>query len=137
MLVLRGPRRRPGAVGLQREIAIRKGGGQSQGRYQVSHSMLIGRIGTLAAVAACFLFVAACTPTAEGTREDQKNPFYLAGKERVQSMDYTGAVESFEKSLQENPRSVLAHFELGLVHEQHLGDYAAALYHYNKALKLR
>src|SRR5678815_393053 len=90
-----------------------------------------------AAVAACFLFVAACTPTAEGTREDQKNPFYLAGQERVQSMDYTGAVESFEKSLQENPRSVLAHFELGLVHEQHLGDYAAALYHYNKALKLR
>lgn len=52
-------------------------------------------------------------------------------------MDYAGAVESFEKSLQQNPRSVLAHFELGLVYEQHLGDYAAALYHYGKALKLR
>ena len=85
----------------------------------------------------CCALLGACTPTAEGTREEQKNPFYLAGKERVQAMDYTGAVESFEKSLQQNPRSVLAHFELGLVHEQHLGDYAAALYHYNKALKLR
>jgi tetratricopeptide (TPR) repeat protein len=82
-------------------------------------------------------WLGACTPTAEGNREEQKNSFYLAGKERIQAMDYAGAVESFEKSLQENPRSVLAHFELGLVYEQHLGDYAAALYHYGKALKLR
>src|SRR6188474_942634 len=82
-------------------------------------------------------WLGACTPTAEGNREEQKNSFYLAGKERIQAMDYAGAVESFEKSLQQNPRSVLAHFELGLVYEQHLGDYAAALYHYGKALKLR
>lgn len=78
-----------------------------------------------------------CVPTAEGTRDEQKNPFYLTGKERLQAMDYQGAVDSFERALQENPKSVLAHFELGVVHEVHLGDYATALYHYNKALKMR
>jgi tetratricopeptide (TPR) repeat protein len=98
--------------------------------------MTIRQQWTLVALSLC-AFLGACTPAAEGTREEQKNPFYIAGKERVQAMDYAGAVESFEKSLQQNPRSVLAHFELGLIYEQHLGDYAAALYHYGKALKLR
>jgi LysM repeat protein len=39
--------------------------------------------------------------------------------------------------VEDNPRSVLAHFELGVLFEQHANDYAAALYRYNKALKLR
>lgn len=89
--------------------------------------------------AALFLVLAAagCVRTAEGPREEQKNPFFLAGKEKLQSMDYTGAAESFERALQDDPRSVLTHFELGVLYDQHLADYAAALYHYNKALKLR
>jgi len=98
--------------------------------------MTIRQQWSFAALLLCAI-LGACTPTAEGPQDDQKNPFYLSGKERVQAMDYTGAVESFERALQQNPRSVLAHFELGLVHEQHLADYATALYHYNKAIKLR
>jgi LysM repeat protein len=81
--------------------------------------------------------VTGCVRTAEGPREEQKNPFYLAGKERLQAMDYHGAAESFERALQENPKSVLTHYELGVLYDQHLADFAAALYHYNKALKLR
>jgi LysM repeat protein len=108
----------------------------TRGVVRLACAMTIRQQWTLVALAFC-AFLGACTPAAEGTHEEQKNPFYLAGKERVQAMDYAGAVESFEKSLQQNPRSVLAHFELGLIYEQHLGDYAAALYHYGKALKLR
>ncbi len=83
------------------------------------------------------LVSAGCMRTAEGPREEQRNPYYLAGKERLQAMDYRGAAESFERALQENPSSVLTHFELGVLYDTHLADYPAALYHYNRALKLQ
>jgi len=78
-----------------------------------------------------------CTPTAETQLDEQRNPHYLAGKEKLGALDYKGAVESFERAVEDNPRSALAHFELGVLFEQRENDYAAALYHYNKALKLR
>lgn len=52
-------------------------------------------------------------------------------------MDYQGAAEAFERALQDDPKSVLTHFELGVLYETHLADYPAALYHYNKVLKIR
>lgn len=78
-----------------------------------------------------------CTPTAETQLDEQRNPHYLAGKEKLGALDYKGAIESFERAVEDNPRSALAHFELGVLFEQRESDYAAALYHYNKALKLR
>src|SRR5688572_29307021 len=78
-----------------------------------------------------------CTPTAESQLDEQKNPHYQAGKSRLSALDYKGAVESFERAIEDNPRSALAHYELGVLFDQHEADYAAALYHYNKALKLR
>ena len=78
-----------------------------------------------------------CSRTAETTLDEQQNPHYRAGKEKLSGLDYKGAIESFERAVEDNPRSVLAHFELGVLFEQHANDYAAALYHYNKALKLR
>ena len=55
----------------------------------------------------------------------------------MSALDYKGAIDCFERAVEENPRSALAHFELGVLYDQHENDYAAALYHYNKALKLR
>jgi hypothetical protein len=78
-----------------------------------------------------------CTPTAEMQLDEQKNPYYLAGKEKQQALDPKGAIESFERAIEDNPRSALAHYELGVLYEQQENDYASALYHYNKALKLR
>jgi LysM repeat protein len=78
-----------------------------------------------------------CTPTVESQLDEQKNPHYQAGKSRLSALDYKGAVESFERAIEDNPRSALAHYELGVLFDQHEADYAAALYHYNKALKLR
>ena len=78
-----------------------------------------------------------CTPTSETQLDEQRNPHYLAGKEKLGALDYKGAIESFERAVEDNPRSALAHFELGVLFEQRESDYAAALYHYNKALKLR
>jgi tetratricopeptide (TPR) repeat protein len=52
-------------------------------------------------------------------------------------MDYQGAIESFEKALEVNPRSAAAHFELACLFENREADPAAAIYHYQQYLKLR
>ena len=81
--------------------------------------------------------LAGCRPGATGQGDEQKDPYYLAGKNRLQERNYQGAIAMFEKTLDVNPRSASAHFELGVLYEQQQGDYAAALYHYQKAVTLR
>lgn len=83
----------------------------------------------------CFL-VAGCRIASQGHSDEQKDPYYLAGKNRLQDRDYQGAIEMFEKALDVNPRSGSAHFELGILYEQQQADYAAALYHYQRAVML-
>ena len=95
------------------------------------------RLRLLPLVLLLLLVWAGCSPTAETPLDEQRNSNYQTGKERLSAMDYKGAVEAFERATEENPRSALAHYELGVLYDQHENDYAAALYHYNKALKLR
>src|SRR5262245_36279458 len=83
------------------------------------------------------LVLCGCLPPTENQADEQKNPHYLAGKEKLAALDYKGAIESFERAVEDNPRAALAHYELGVLYENRENDYAAALYHYNKALKLR
>src|SRR5262245_37048818 len=78
-----------------------------------------------------------CEPTATSQGEEEKEPHYLAGKSRVSEMDYAGAIASFEKALEANPRSASAHFELASLCEQHAEDPAGAIYHFERYLRLR
>lgn len=78
-----------------------------------------------------------CYPVSEKSSEEENNRYFQTGKSLVNSLDYPGAVEAFEKALQENPRSASAHFELGLIYYQNVSDYAAAIYHFEKYLRLR
>lgn len=78
-----------------------------------------------------------CSPTGEPQMDEEKNPHFQAGREKLSALDYKGAVESFERAVEDNPRSARAHYELGVLFDQQVNDYAAALYHYQKALKLR
>lgn len=71
------------------------------------------------------------------TIDEQKETHYLRGRNRVSTQDYPGAIEEFEKALQINPRSAAAHFELAWLHEEHMKDWAAAIYHYQKHLQLK
>jgi LysM repeat protein len=76
-----------------------------------------------------------CTP-GEGRADDEKEPHFVLGQSRVNAMDYGGAIEAFEESLEANPQSAAAHFELGMLYEEKQPDPAAAVYHYERYLKL-
>jgi LysM repeat protein len=78
-----------------------------------------------------------CDSGPETSLDEQKDPHYLNGRNRVSSQDYAGAIDEFEKALQANPRSASAHFELAWLNEEQMKDYAAAIYHYEQHLKLR
>src|SRR5580692_5937680 len=86
-----------------------------------------------------FLFVLAmaaalsgCTPN---DQDEEKEPHYVLGQSRVNAMDYQGAVEAFEESLEVNPHSAAAHYQLGMLYENQESDPAAAIYHYEQYLK--
>jgi LysM repeat protein len=83
------------------------------------------------------LALSGCERYAQSQFDEEKEPHFLAGKSRVSTMDYRGAIESFEKAIQVNPRSASAHFELACLFDQKEADPAAAIYHYEHYLKLR
>lgn len=77
-----------------------------------------------------------CFPAGRGQSDEEKEPHFIAGKSRVNAMDFKGAVESFEKALEANPRSAAAHFELGWLFDQRQPDPSAAIFHYERYLRL-
>jgi LysM repeat protein len=83
------------------------------------------------------LLLSGCGPSGSGASDEEKEPHFLAGKERISTLDWNGAIESFEKALQANPRSGAAHFELAWIYDQKEVDPAAAIYHYQHFLQLR
>ena len=78
-----------------------------------------------------------CFPGSTGPADEQKEPHFINGQLRSRARDYPGAIEEFEKSLEANPRSASAHFELGWLYEESVKDFATAIYHYQRHNKLR
>ncbi|MGO8764982.1 MAG: LysM peptidoglycan-binding domain-containing protein [Limisphaerales bacterium] len=89
-----------------------------------------------------FLAVTVCVSAAlsgclpdQGQSDEEKEPHYVLGQSRVNSMDYQGAAEAFEESLEVNPHSAQAHYQLAMLYDTKLTDPAAAIYHYQEYLK--
>ena len=78
-----------------------------------------------------------CDRVATSPADEEKDPHYLQGLNRMKSFDHRGAIESFERALESNPRSASAHYRLGLLYEEKEADPASAIYHYSRFLKLR
>jgi hypothetical protein len=87
----------------------------------------------------CSMVLGGCLPSGPSQMDEEREPHFLTGKRRVSEMDYKGAIEAFEKALEVNPKSAMAHYELGLLLESEKGeiDPAAAVYHLEQYLKLR
>lgn len=103
--------------------------------------MLFAWFSRFALAAVCVALFGGCFPPPESKLDENKNPYFLEGKARVAARDYKGAIDAFEKALEIHPRSALAHFELGMLYEQHSDqterDYINAMYHYQEVLRLR
>jgi len=77
-----------------------------------------------------------CTPPEQSRADERKEPHFVLGQNRVNAMDYQGAIEAFEKSLEANPHSATAHYELGWLYDEKEPDPVSAIYHYRQYLKL-
>jgi tetratricopeptide (TPR) repeat protein len=99
--------------------------------------ILLGSFTRTALAILCAVTLCGCFPSGQSQQDEEKEPHFLAGRARVNSMDFDGAIESFEKALEVNPRSASAHFELGWLFAEKESDPAAAIYHYEQYLKLR
>lgn len=88
-------------------------------------------------VALCSAVLCGCFPPGADRQEEEKEPHFLRGRARVNAMDYQGAIESFGKALEVNPHSAAAHLELGWLYAEKAADPSAAIYHYERYLKLR
>lgn len=77
-----------------------------------------------------------CMPSDSSPLDDEKEPHFVLGKSRVNAMDYAGAVEAFTESLEVNPHSAAAHFQLACLFDTKVSDPAAAIYHYQEFLRL-
>jgi len=96
---------------------------------------LFGKWNTVLLAAAFLAAVAGCSPMDQGSMDEEKEPHYVLGKSRVNAMNYTGAIEAFEESLEANPHSAQAHYQLAMLYENQESDPAAAIYHYQQYLK--
>jgi tetratricopeptide (TPR) repeat protein len=76
-----------------------------------------------------------CTP-GQDQGDEEKEPHFVLGQSLVNAMDYQGAVDAFEESLEANPRSAAAHYQLAMLFDEKVPDPAAAIYHYQQYLKL-
>jgi LysM repeat protein len=88
-------------------------------------------------VLSLFAILIGCTPQPETQADDQNEPFFVLGRKLVIERDFKRAVDSFEKTLELNPRHVGAHYEVALLYETKLNEPAIALYHYKQVLRLR
>ncbi|MFO1499077.1 MAG: LysM peptidoglycan-binding domain-containing protein [Verrucomicrobiota bacterium] len=95
---------------------------------------VLPRVLTLAALA---MGLSGCFPVGSSPADEEKDPHYLAGKNRLSAMDYDGAIAAFENALISNPKSAAAHLELGFLYEEKKNNYATAIHHFEKHLELR
>ena len=107
-------------------------------RFVYFFDVTLWRIFSFALLAAiCGLALCGCNPPGQSVADEEKEPQFLIGRSRVNTMNFAGAIEAFEQALEKNPQSGAAHFELGWLNAEKESDWAAAIYHYQKYLKLR
>ena len=76
-----------------------------------------------------------CEPPAQSTADDEREPHYVLGQNRLSAMDYPGAAEAFETSLEVSPHSAMAHYQLAIIYENEKTNPAIAIYHYEQYLR--
>jgi LysM repeat protein len=105
------------------------------GRLKFMLMLRLTVVAMFAGLVALALGLSGCIP-GDSHADEEKDPHYQSGINLVNSQDFKGAVEEFEKALETNPRSAAAHFQLGWLYDNKINDSAAAIYHYQRHLQL-
>ena len=90
----------------------------------------------LLVVSVALAAVGGCSPGESGQMAEEKEPHFVLGNSRCNEMDWPGAIEAFQESLEVNPHSAQAHYRLAVLYDTESPDPAAAIYHYEQYLKL-
>jgi tetratricopeptide (TPR) repeat protein len=120
------PRIKPSNLQLHRRVAL----------FRFADMFWTNRVLRVCASLAAAVALCGCLPASQSPMDEQKEMHFLTGKARVREQDNEGAIEAFERALEVNPGNASAHFELGILYEK-VNDYAAAIYHFERFLKLR
>ncbi len=85
------------------------------------------------------VMIAGCNPDNQVRAVDPnfESPAFRKAREKGELRDYAGALALYEESVRDNPALARAHFEMGMIFDDKLGDYVSAIYHYKKYLKLQ
>ena len=95
-----------------------------------------GKLGLGAWLLLLLLAAGGCLPVDSNQMDEEKEPHYVLGKNRVNARDFTGAIEAFQEAIEANPRSAPAHFQLACLYDSEAPDPAAAIFHYQEYLRL-
>jgi LysM repeat protein len=95
-----------------------------------------GWFGWLVIASVAMATASGCSPGDTGQGDEEKEPHYMLGNSRYNEMDWPGAIDAFQESLEVNPHSAAAHFRLAELFDTKYPDPAAAIYHYQQYLKL-
>jgi len=95
-----------------------------------------GRFSLWVLAAATLIAANGCLPSDSNSLDDEKESHFMLGNSRFNSMDYVGAAEAFQESLEANPHSAPAHYRLAMLFENQVSNPAAAIYHYQEFLRL-
>src|ERR1700744_857025 len=96
----------------------------------------LGRLSVILLAAMSLGLVAGCAPSDQSQADEEKEPHFVLGNNRFNAMDYPGAIDAFQQSLEVNPRSAQAHYRLAQLYDTKVPDPAAAIYHYQEYLRL-
>jgi LysM repeat protein len=95
-----------------------------------------GKLGMVVIAAMSLGIVSGCSPADQSAEDEEKEPHFVQGNDKFNAMDFTGAIEAFQESLEVNPRSAQAHYRLAQLFDTKEPDPAAAIYHYQEYLRL-
>lgn len=69
--------------------------------------------------------------------EDERNPHFEEAQKAIHDRDFEKAVKSYEAALRKNPKAAAAHYEIGMLYSERLGDPVKAIYHLQRFLDER
>lgn len=103
----------------------------------MSGMVFFGKFMRFLLAALCLAGVDGCSLSGSSELDEENEPHYILGKSRVNALDYPAAIDAFNESLQVNPHSAAAHYQLACLFdsEAKVADPAAAIYHYQEYLK--